>query len=314
MKSVIPLINRSYGKGVQKYLDEFAKLLPEENIVPASSIPIAERTQCDIAIVANPDPNDVAAFTKLKWVHSLNAGVERLISELDMPKLQIVRLVDPTLTDAMAEAVLAWTLYLHREMPSYASQQQRKLWRSLPYIPAHERKVGILGLGELGQASAKRLTANGFNVLGWSRKIKQLSEVSSYSGEQGLQSILEQSQILVCLLPLTKETDSLLDKQTLSRLPKDASIINFSRGAVINTIDLVDQLDKEHLKHAVLDVFDEEPLSKESNLWAHSNITVLPHISGPTQAQSASRIIAQNIRHYRQTGEIPDTVDKLLGY
>ena len=314
MKKIIPIINRSYGKGVQKYLDEISKLLPEESIAIASSIPISDRTKCDIAIVINPDPNDIAIFTNLKWVHSLNAGVEQLTSDLDNTNLKIVRLIDPTLTDAMAEAALAWTLYLHRNMPSYALQQQRKLWQSLPYCPARDRTVGILGLGELGKASAKCLARNGFKVLGWSRNKKQLPNVSCYSGEQGLQYILEKSQILICLLPLTKETDKLLNKKTLSKLPKAASIINFSRGSVINTKDLVDQLDKGHLAHAVLDVFDEEPLSKKSNLWAHPSITVLPHISGPTQLQSASKIVAQNIRHYRKTGDLPAIIDTLLGY
>lgn len=289
-------------------------MLPEENIRPASSIPISERSRCEMAIVANPDPKEVATFTGLKWVQSLWAGVEQLVSELDNQELKIVRLIDPRLTEAMAEAVLAWTLYLHRDMPSYAWQQQQKRWRALPYHPARERTVGILGLGELGLASAKRLAANGFNVLGWSRNAKQLADISSYNGRPGLHSVLEQSQILVCLLPLTKETNKLLDKQTLSQLPKDASVINFSRGGIINTMQLVDLLDCGQLKHAVMDVFEEEPLSKKSKLWTHPNITVLPHISAPTQLQSASEIVARNIRRYRETGQLPAVVDWQLGY
>ncbi len=314
MNPVIPLIGRLSEIDRQECLELLAKMLPEETIVPASNISVVERSRCDIAIVSNPDPKDVAVFTGLKWVHSLWAGVEQLVSDLENHEFQIVRLIDPTLTESMEEAVLAWTLYLHRDMPGYALQQRRKLWHELPYCPSKERTVGVLGLGELGLASAKRLAANGFKVLGWSRNLKQLPGVSCYSDKQGLQSVLEQSQILVCLLPLTKETHNLLDKETISQLPKDASIINFSRGAVIDIVALTEHLDRGHLKHAVLDVFDEEPLSERSHLWGHPNITVLPHISAPTQLQSASKIIAQNIRRYRQTGELPAVVDTGRGY
>ncbi len=314
MKPVIPLISQMSEKEVQHCLELFATILPEEKVVPASMIPSAEKSQCDIAIVANPNPKDVAEFAELQWVQSLWAGVEQLVLELDNPSLHIVRLIDPSLAKAMAEAVLAWTLYLHRDMPRYASQQRSRVWHSLPYCPAQERTVGILGLGELGQASARQLALNGFKVLGWSRRSKQIPDIISYSGEEGFQSLLEHSQILVCLLPLTKETHQLLDKKALAQLPKGASMINFSRGAIVHIADLVDQLDSGHLAHAVLDVFDQEPLCQESSLWSHPQITVLPHISAPTQLESALQIVAQNIRQYRQTGELPATVDKLRGY
>ena len=314
MKPVIPFISRSYGRGAQMYLDQFAELMPEERIVLAHNVPVEERSQCDIAIVSNPDPKDVALFAQLKWVQSLWAGVEQLVAELNNPEFNIVRLIDPELTSAMSEAVLAWTLYLHRGMPAYALQQKQKHWQGLPYIRPEDRTVGILGLGELGQASAKRLVANGFNVIGWSRTQKQLSGICSYSGQQGLHSLLEKSQILICLLPLTDATNKLLDKNTLSLLPEEASVINFSRGAVINTSDLVDQLDKQHLTHAVLDVFDKEPLDEGSSLWARSDITILPHISAPTLMDSASKIVVKNIRHYRKTGTLPAVVDRMAGY
>ncbi len=314
MKPVIPLISRMSEKEIQQCLQLCAHILPEEKVVPAPMLSSAERSQCDIAIVANPDPKEVAEFTGLTWVQSLWAGVEQLVAELNSSELRIVRLIDPSLSKAMAEAVLAWTLYLHRHMPRYALQQQRKLWHSLPYRPAQECTVGILGFGELGQASASQLALNGFNVLAWSRRPKQLPGITSYSGEEGLQSLLKQSQILVCLLPLTKETHQLLDNKVLAQLPKGASLINFSRGPIVCIDDLIELLDNEHLEHAVLDVFDQEPLCQESNLWLHPRVTVLPHISAPTQLESAIQIVAQNIRRYRQTGELPETVDKLSGY
>jgi glyoxylate/hydroxypyruvate reductase A len=126
--------------------------------------------------------------------------------------------------------------------------------------------------------------------------------------------MLQQTDILVCLIPLTRKTKYLLNYKTLSYLKKGASIINFARGAIINANDLVKHLNSRRIKHAVLDVFEQEPLPKTSILWKHKNVTVLPHISAHTDIDTASDIVCKNIKFYRLTSKIPKSVDLKRGY
>ncbi len=314
MNVPIPVIGRLSPDELTTYLNLLNERLPNEQFVCASSLSANERAQCDIAVVANPEPKALEQFTSLVWVHSVWAGVENLVTHIGNKHIKIVRLVDPNLAQVMSEAVLAWTLYLHRNMPEYNKQQTQKLWRSLTYCLPHHRQVGILGLGELGKTSVQRLAQNGFNVIGWSRQQKQIDGVSCFSGEAGLNEVLLRADILISLLPLTSQTRYLLDKVNLSKLPTGSAIINFSRGAIVDIDALVHLLNEGHVSHAVLDVFDQEPLPASSDLWSHPNITILPHISAPTMAESACDIVSNNIQEYRLTGNIPPHVNALVGY
>lgn len=311
---MIPFVSRAGAAEQAIWLKHLSDALPNETILPFDALTLQQKQDCDIAIVANPDPEDLLSLPALKWVHSVWAGVERIVNEIASPPFSIVRLIDPNLSRTMSEAVLAWTLFLHRDMPKYAQQQARQSWQPLPMVQAHERRIGVLGLGELGRVSAQRLKDNGFTVAGWSRSPKQLDGIHCFCGQDGLLSLLAQSDILICLLPLTAETDSLLDQARLSCLPTGASVINFARGAIIDDDALLTLLDNEHLAHAVLDVFRAEPLCTEHPFWQHKSVTVLPHISAPTHPVSASRIVAANIDRFRITNEVPSAVDPTRGY
>ncbi|MBO0346836.1 glyoxylate/hydroxypyruvate reductase A [Roseibium sp. CAU 1637] len=275
----------------------------------------AERQATEIAIVADPDPAQLEHLPNLKWVHSLWAGVERLVGELDRPDLDIVRLSDPRMADIMAEAVLAWTLYLHRDMPIYARQQQQKIWAEADYVLPEDRRVTILGLGYLGSAAAYRLLTNGFSVRGWSRTQKSLAGIDCHSGEDGMQKVLTETDIAVILMPLTQDTRGIINAQSLAMLPAGAQLINFSRGPLIDDAALLASLDSGHLKHAVLDVFDKEPLPRDDPYWTHPGVTVLPHVSGPTTQKSSAEVVAENVQTWWETGELPGSlVDRNRGY
>jgi glyoxylate/hydroxypyruvate reductase A len=250
----------------------------------------------------------------LVWVHSVWAGVERLLSDLNDTGLHIVRLVDPQLATTMAEAVLAWTLYLHRDMPAYARQQRERHWKANEYQRPQSKTVGLLGLGALGEAAARPLLAAGFQVCGWSRTLKQLHGVECYAGEDGLHAMLAKTNILVCLLPLTEATTSLLNTDRLQLLPPGAALINFARGLIVVDADLRQALDGGHIDHAVLDVFSTEPLPSDSWHWEHPGVTVLPHCSAPTDKHTASKIVAQNITRYTKQGLLPEGVNRQTGY
>lgn len=311
---MIPFISQLPEDEENIWIAKLNQALPDEKIVHFSCFPQAEKKHCQLAIVANPNTELLAEFENLTWLHSVWAGVEHLMKSLADTPIEVVRLIDPTLSQSMSEAVLAWCLYLHRDMPRYAKQQKNKHWQQHQLVPTSARRIGILGLGELGQVSAKQLYQNGFKVMGWSRTAKTIANITSYSGDSGLAEMVAQSDILVCLLPLTPATQGIVNQQLLAQLPQGSAVINFARGGIINTDELLNALNNHHLSHVVLDVFEHEPLSNESALWQHPDITILPHISAPTNLSSACEIVAKNIMSFRATGQIPKAVSKVNGY
>ena len=288
--------------------------LNEAIVIDLAHMSAAQKQSCTIAIVANSDPADLLTLPNLQWVHSVWAGVERLVQDLGKMRLPIVRLVDPQLAKTMAEAVLAWTLYLHRDMPAYAQAQRSGRWQPRDYVKPEQRRISVLGLGELGRASCAALLAAHFNVQGWSREPRVIAGLRCFAGLDNLPRLLSTTDILICLLPLTVNTRHLLNVQTLSLLPKNASIINFARGLIIDDAALRCALDSEYLDHAVLDVFATEPLAAESWHWNHPKVTVTPHVSAPTDISSASAIVCANVNRYFATGEIPLAVNPVTGY
>ncbi|GAA0776342.1 glyoxylate/hydroxypyruvate reductase A [Roseibium denhamense] len=315
MKPIVPFLSSAaseergmWSQTLPAALNDIADVLAFEDMTPA------QRAAARVAIVANPDPAEVRALPNLKWVQSLWAGVERLTAELPEDGPEIVRLVDPQMAQTMSEAVLAWTLYLHRDMPRYRAQQEKKIWQPQTLKLPSERTIGIIGLGELGRASATRLRQNGFQVAGWSRSKKHLSGITCYNGADGLQSLVASSDIVVLLAPLTSETEGLLNSELLACFKNNACLINFARGPIIDTPAMLASLENGPLAHAVLDVFATEPLPQDSPLWTHPQVAVLPHISAPTIPETAVQIVRDNIAAYFETGIHPKSVDRSRGY
>jgi glyoxylate/hydroxypyruvate reductase A len=199
------------------WLQAFAILLPNENILLAEQLSDQQKSAVKVAIVANPDPETIAELPNLVWIQSLWAGVEALVENIIRlqqrgmhQNLKLVRLVDPQLARSMSEAVLAWTLYLHRLMPEYARQQQQRKWQPLQCPRAENTRVSVLGAGELGRAAIKTLLRQGYNVSSWRRSEKYIEGVTGFHGPKQLPEILKQSDIVVCLLPLTAQTHGIL--------------------------------------------------------------------------------------------------------
>jgi glyoxylate/hydroxypyruvate reductase A len=314
MNRQIAFIGKMASKDQDAWLAAIRPLLVDAAIIPYEEISPEQRMNIEVAIVANPDPKDLATLPALRWVQSLWAGVERLVVELPKVNFDIVRMIDPNLASTMAEAVLAWTYYLHRDMPKYLFQQKHKIWQQGDLRELKDRNIGILGLGQLGRAAVEKLLLNGFNVSGWSRRLSNMEGVKCFAGMDQLADILAKSDILICLLPLTAETNGLLNDERLRLLPTGASIINFSRGQIIDQDALLRHLENAHLDHAVLDVFETEPLPMTSALWDSPKITVLPHISAPTNTRTASDIVARNLMTYFETGKIPESISRPRGY
>ena len=269
----------------------------------------------EFALIWGPYASEMKQFPNLKAMISLGAGVDHILDQVDRPPhVPVARLVDPGLKIGMVEYVVYNVLRFHRRMPDYRQQQEKQLWIERYQTLPSERRVGILGLGEIGVACAQALIALGFDVLGWSRTKKDIHKVGCFYGDEALKAFLGQSEILICLLPLTPETNGILGKIHLAALPAGAYLINAGRGAHVIEADLLEALGSGHIAGAALDVFQTEPLPKGHPLWSHANVTVTPHIAALTLPTTAGPVIA-DIVHAAQAGKpIPHRVNAKRGY
>ncbi len=269
----------------------------------------------EFALVWQPPRGLLAGLPRLQAILSLGAGVEHILADPELPRhVPLVRLVDPGLTVGMTEFVVMRVLHYHRRMPEYEAQQRDRVWRLLPQIHPSDRRVGVLGLGELGGAVSRALAGFGLDVAGWSRGAKSIDGIATYHGEDGLFAVLERSEILVCLLPLTRETEGILDATTLGALPQGAHLINVARGAHVVDEDLLALLDSGHIAGATLDVFRIEPLPDDHPYWTYPQVMVMPHASAWTLPKTAAAAIADNIRRHRAGQMETHVVDLDRGY
>lgn len=266
---------------------------------------LSDPAAIEYAVVWQPPPGLLASLPNLKAIFSMGAGVDHILADPDLPSdVPVVRMVDTGLTEGMTEFVVAAVLAQHRRFAEYAAQQATRTWRELPVPLARHRRVGILGLGELGRDAARALAVLRFDVAGWARSRKDLAGVAAYAGWDELDAFLARSEILVCLLPLTEETRGVLDRRTLARLPAGAGVINVARGGHVVDDDLLALLDSGHIAEATLDVFHEEPLPAEHSFWTHPRIRLTPHIASVTPPETAAGVIAANIQRMKR-GEAP---------
>jgi len=266
----------------------------------------------DVALVATHPHGTFAGLPRLRLIQSLWMGVENIIGDAELPRgVPVARLIDPGMVAAMGETVLAYVLDWHRHFYSYRSFQNQGIWKRRRQYLASDRTVGILGLGELGGSVAAKLRALDFNVAGWSRRPKRLAGVYCSTD---LDDILSRSDAVVCLLPLTAETQGILNREKLQKIRKDGCLINVARGGHVVTPDLLAALDSGRLARAYLDVFETEPLPADSPLWSHPGITLTPHIAALSEPRTSVGKIAENIERLRR-GEAPlNTVDFAAGY
>lgn len=279
-------------------------------VVLAPDLPPAE---VDYIVYGPSGPDfDFAPYTRLKAVLSLWAGVETVV---DNPTLTVplTRMVDTGLTEGMVEWVTGHVLRHHLGMDIYLHGQDGVWRREIPPL-ARDRTVGILGLGALGAACGKALAGLNFRVAGWSRRPKEIAGIDCHDGTAGLTRVLEMSEIVVLLLPLTPETVNTLDAAAFARLPRGAMVLNPGRGALIDDSALIDALDSGQIGHATLDVFRQEPLPADHPYWSHPHVTVTPHIASETRPETAARVIAGNIRRAEAGELLLHLVDRSAGY
>jgi glyoxylate/hydroxypyruvate reductase len=276
---------------------------------------LGDPDEIDAALVWRPPPGWLASLPNLKLILSQGAGVDHILVDPLLPQhVPIIRLVDPYMTKSMVEYVTFQVLRLHLKEPDFRRQQRDHVWRQLVPPSARDRRVGILGLGELGAACAATLTSLGFDVAGWSRSPKQLPGVTSFSGPEQYPAFLTRSEILVCLVPLTPETRGILGRATFEQLPRGAGVINAGRGGHLIEADLLAALESGQIGDAVLDVFQTEPLPADHPFWDHPRIVVTPHVAALTNPATAAEVIGANLRRLAVGDDFPGRINPDVGY
>lgn len=254
-------------------------------------------------------------YPNLQVISSMGAGVDNLLQDRSIPpQATVVRMVDPRLVSQMGDYVLAAVLNHVRQFSDYGQYQQQRQWQPLPPRNLDQVTIGVMGLGQIGSAVAIRLSQLGFRVLGWSRREKAIADVRVFVGQQQQSDFLAASEILVCLLPLTAETENILNTETLSQLPQGSYLINVARGNHLVEEDLLSLINNNHLAGACLDVFRQEPLPQEHPFWIHPKITITPHIASLTDPVSVAPQIVENYRRMRSGQPLLNQVDIHQGY
>jgi len=275
---------------------------------------IGDPQKIEVLIAWQPPETLMETFPNLKVLLSVGAGADQFDLAALPPDLPVVRMIEPGLTQGMVEYVTFAVLGLHRDMVRYLQQQREEKWLAHSVKPAATRRVGVMGLGELGQAALRQLASFGFDCAGWSRTPRELDGVECFHGAAQLGAFLARSDILVCLLPLTAETRGLLNRDLFSQLPRGAALVQAGRGAQLNHQDLLDALDSGQLGAAVIDVTDPEPLPPAHPFWRHPAIWLTPHIASQTQSESAVAALLENLRRYQRGEPMIGLIDRARGY
>ena len=271
------------------------------------------------AAVWKPAPGELAAFPNLRVIFNLGAGVDALMADSSLPKVPLVRVAVSDLTARMTEYIVLHALMHHRQEPYLRASQRDHRWQPKSQWPANAISVGVMGLGTLGSNAAQALRHLGFRVSGWSRSPKRIDGIACFDGEAGLEAFLRQTDILVCLLPLTPGTRHILNRDLFAKLNRDSPmgapvLINAGRGGLQNEADILACLDDGMLGAVSLDVFAAEPLPADSRFWSHPKVVLTPHNAADTDPDEISKYVAQQIDRFEAGGVLDNVVDRARGY
>lgn len=300
-------------EALEAWAAQLRAALPGTTVVTQRT-PAVDRN-VDMALVANPPAGALKGLPHLGFIQSMWAGVDKLLRDDTIPShVPLARMVDPAMSAAMAETALWATLNLHRGYFQYARQQRDEVWEMQPQRRADEVNVLVLGLGEMGRAVSTRLAANGYRVSGWSRRARSVEGVDAHHGDAALQPLLRSADVVINLLPLTVRTNSLFDERRFSQMKRGAGFVNLARGQHVVEPALLAALDRGHIGHAVLDVFQIEPLPAHHRFWTHPQVTVLPHAAALTDLRSATAVAVANLLAFRAGRPVAHLVDRIRGY
>lgn len=302
------------GRDVRPLQKRLEKLLPGEEILVYPN-DIQRPKEVEVAIVWNHSADLWERLPHLKLVCSFGAGVDHLIFDKGLPQdVTVTRIVDPKLTVGMRKYVCMAVLNFHKNLFHYYDLQKEHKWGRLKEAEV-EIRPGVLGLGVLGADIAHHLHLLGFEVYGYSRRLKQIEGVHCMSEKNGQwEEFLSAINTLICVLPLTPDTYGILNEQLFNKLPDGSFLINVGRGHQLIEADLIRAIKGGKIKGAFLDVFSTEPLPYDHVFWDMPEVIITPHIASITDPDNAARQIAENYLKFKKGEEVDNVVDMSLGY
>ncbi|XPV69383.1 MAG: 2-hydroxyacid dehydrogenase [Halarcobacter sp.] len=297
-------------KGIESWIESLKKLNPNIDIEVYPNE--KDKDKITLALVWSKLDIDFKEYKNLKTISSMGAGVDHILENKTIAKdVYITKIVDEKLVSSMWEYLLCTVLNIVTNHYKYISQQKEIKWEQLQLNSVSDYTIGVLGLGQLGSEVAKRFNGFGFKVKGYSNSKKDFKDIETFTN---LDEFSVDVDILINLLPLTKDTKGILNKQLFYKLNKNAYVINVGRGQHLVEEDLLEVLDKNHLSGAILDVFEKEPLSNESLFWTHPNIIVTPHSASLTDPNSVAKQIVNNYERINANLIPLNTIDRNKGY
>ena len=319
-----PLLVATKGWDPKPWAASIRALLPDRTILATGRDGLyygadAELAEVRYLLAWKPQTETLARLPALQVIFSLGAGVDHILALQRLPDVPVVRIVDDDLTGRMCEYVVWQVLHHARRGPAFGRAQAERRWRELGQPAACELSVGLMGFGIMGRRAAKALLGLGFKVRAWSHTPKSAEGVALFSGPEALDAFLAGTDILVSLLPLTPRTRGLVDRRLLDALHRSGPLggpvfINAGRGGTHVERDLVDALKAGTLAGASLDVFEREPLARDSPLWALDNVVITPHVAAVSDPPTLTRQIAEQIRAFERGAPLKNRVDPARGY
>lgn len=301
------------GSSPERWTDAIRAALPQATVRVWQA---GDNAPADYAMVWKPPAEVLRDRTGLKAVFSLGAGVDALtkVHDLVPETVPVVRLEDAGMGEQMVDYATHAVLGYYRRFGEYAKSAAEHQWRPLPAYRKSEFTIGVLGLGVLGSPIAERMRSLGFPVAGWSRSAKQLDGVECLHGDDGLSALLGKVRVLICVLPLTPETQGIINAATLGKMPRGSYLINIARGGHVVEADLLKMVHDGHIAGATLDVFAQEPLPAAHRIWYEPTITVTPHIAALSLYQESAEQMAGKIAALERGETISGIVDRRKGY
>ena len=260
-------------------------------------------------------PQDLfARYPNIELLVSIGAGADQFDQSVIPARVRIARMITPGISEMMRDYVAMGVLALHRDLPTYVAQQSKSIWKGHSASVASNKRVGVMGLGTLGQAALAGLAPFGFILSGWARTVRNIPGVQCYMGQHGLGDFLSKQDIVVCLLPLTDETHGILNAEFFARMKPGAGLLHVGRGGHLNQADLTAALDAGRLGAAILDVTATEPLPKDDPLWTHSKILITPHVATETDAGEGANCLVRILTGFLEGTPFAEEVDRGRGY
>ncbi len=269
----------------------------------------------DVAVCWYPPTGLLARLPRLQLIQSIGAGVDHIMADSLLPQVPVCRIVDEDMAQTMVAYVTWAVIHGQRHMGAYLASARLAAWQEQPIVPPSRHRVGIAGSGLLGTACGRVLASMGYRVRGWSRSARPAPDfrIEAFVGDAGREAFLSGCDTLVCLLPLTPQTNGILDASLFACLPRGAHVINVGRGALLNERDLLVAISEGRVGKATLDTFELEPLPASHPFWSHSDIVVTPHIASRTHPAAIARRLRANLQQLHGGGAMPGC-DAELGY